>query len=170
MRRSHCPSRSPNVFFPNLKAKDSADILLAREGNLLQNLLVEESALAASAQFKDTIRKTFVDNPRRLRQTLPFGSFLPPLPFEEQLEPFVRKTDNEVKAQLLADKLLSLVPTDDGGSANNNGDIQPTVGSDSDTTAAVVLNVMRELEPEQAALVVKELRQNLPRYAPLVRS
>jgi hypothetical protein len=43
-------------------AKDSADILLASEGNLLQNLLIEESTLAISARFKDQIRVTFIDS------------------------------------------------------------------------------------------------------------
>ena len=37
-------------------AKDSADILLAPGGNLVQNLIVEESATALSAQVKDTLR------------------------------------------------------------------------------------------------------------------
>ena len=75
-------------------AKDSADILFAPEGNLLQNLLIEESALAISAQFKDQVRVTFFDGPKLFRDSLPFGvgSFLPPLPFEEQMEPFIRKT------------------------------------------------------------------------------
>jgi hypothetical protein len=44
-------------------AKDSADILLASDGNLLQNLLIEESTLAISARFKDQIRVTFIDGP-----------------------------------------------------------------------------------------------------------
>jgi hypothetical protein len=30
------------------------------------------------------------------------------------------------------------------------------------------MSSLRELEPEQAALVLKELRENLPRYAPLM--
>jgi hypothetical protein len=48
-------------------AKDSADILLAPQGNLVQNLLVEESVLAASARFKDDIKKAVVEGLERLR-------------------------------------------------------------------------------------------------------
>jgi spore cortex formation protein SpoVR/YcgB (stage V sporulation) len=43
-------------------AKDSADILLAPEGNLLQNLLIEESALAisASSRTRSVLRSSMV--------------------------------------------------------------------------------------------------------------
>ena len=70
-------------------AKDLAGIFLAPGGNLVQNLLVEESALATSAQFKDSVRDAFVDGSQRFRDALPFGvgSMLPPLPFEDQVAP-----------------------------------------------------------------------------------
>ena len=60
-------------------AKDSADILLAPEGNLVQNLIVEESATALSAQVKDTLREVLLRNPERIRSSLPLGlgNFLP---------------------------------------------------------------------------------------------
>jgi hypothetical protein len=126
-------------------AKDSADILLAPGGNLVQNLFVEESALAASAKFKDTVRDTFIDGPKRLRESLPFGSFLPPLPFEGRFAPFVQKTEKELKAQQLADKIASVVDRE----SNNNGVSRET------SSSAVVLNSLRSLDAEQAALVLK---------------
>jgi len=143
-------------------AKDSADILLAPEGNLLQDLLVEEGALAASARFKDTVRELAIEGPRKLRETLPFGDFLPPLPFESRLEPFIQKTHEETKAQQLAQRLLSIVPD---SAAPVSGVV--VVGAD-ENTAATVLRTLRGLDPEQAALVVKEIRQNAPRYARLI--
>jgi len=92
-------------------ARDSADILLNREGNLVQTLLLEESVRATSAQVKDNLRSVLVDGPKRFRESLPFGvgGFLPLLPLENQVVPFLGKTDEEVKAQQLVEKLLSLV-------------------------------------------------------------
>jgi hypothetical protein len=150
-------------------AKDSADILLAPEGNLLQNLLIEESALAISAQFKDQVRVTFVDGPKFFRDSLPFGvgSFLPPLPFEEQVEPFIRKTKEEMKAQVLAEKLLTLVPRQGSAPKGNLPPIASTASINGESTSALV-QTLRSLEPEQVALVIKELRENLPKYSPLI--
>jgi predicted unusual protein kinase regulating ubiquinone biosynthesis (AarF/ABC1/UbiB family) len=145
-------------------AKDSADILLARDGNLVQNLIIEESALAASAQFKDTVRTTFVEGPQRFRESLPLGvgSFLPPLPFEGLLEPFVRKTEQEVKAQALAAKISQIAASPSRTEAHKEGNAR-----NGEATNAI-LQSLRELEPEQAALVLKELRENVPKYGPLV--
>lgn len=136
-------------------AKDSADIFLSPGGNLVQNLLVEESALAASAQFKDTVRVTFVEGPQRFRDALPFGvgSIFPPLPFEDQVAPFLRKTEKEIKAQQLGEKIIALAYSTD---------------EESTPATAAVMESLRGLEPEQAALIVKELRESLPRYGPLV--
>jgi hypothetical protein len=153
-------------------AKDSADILLAPEGNLLQNLLIEESALAVSARFKDRVRM-FVDGPKLFRDSLPFGvgSLLPQLPFEDQVEPFIRKTKGEIKAQELAEKLLTLVPRQGSASKGNLPPIAGTAsinGETSSETSSAVVKTLRNLEPEQAALVIKELRENLPKYSPLI--
>jgi hypothetical protein len=145
-------------------AKDSADILLAPGGNLVQDLLVEESALAASAQFKDAVRRALVDGPQQFRDSLPLGvgSFLPPLPFEDQLTPFVRKSPQEEQAQALAEKLSKLVPT--------SASIESKQGGGADTAAiSQVVENLRDLDAEQAALVLKELRENLPKYGPLMR-
>jgi len=135
--------------------KDSADVLLSPDGNVMQNLLLEESALAASATFKDRVRENLVDGPQRLRDSLPFGSILPKLPFEQEIEPFVRKSESELKAQDLADKLLSRFST-------SSSETTSTPSTDS------FIESLRELDPEQAALVLKELRVNVPVYAPLV--
>lgn len=145
-------------------AKDSADILLAPGGNLVQDLLVEESALAASAQFKDAVRRALVDGPQHFRDSLPLGvgSLLPPLPFEDQLTPFVRKSPQEEQAQALAEKLSTLVPV---SSATES---QQGIGGDTVAISQVVES-LRGLDVEQAALVLKELRENLPKYGPLVR-
>ena len=61
---------------------------------------MEESVRATSAQVKDDLRNVLVDGPKKFRETVPFGSFLPPLPFEEQLAPFVGKTE-EIRAPSL---------------------------------------------------------------------
>lgn len=152
-------------------AKDSADILLAPGGNLVQNLLVEESVLASSANFKDALRNALLEGPQRFRDSLPLGAgaFLPQLPFERQLEPFVKKTLQEQKAQELAEKLSRLVlNASPSAQIASNESKKPHVGSDSTAASAKLVESLRNLEPEQAALVLKEFRQNLPRYGPLV--
>ena len=161
------PSTTDDAEAAVTLAKDSADILLARNGNLVQNLLVEESVLAASAQVKDTLRDTLVDGPQRFRDALPLGmgSTFPKLPLEDGLEPFLKKTVDEEKAQNLVGKISSFLPQSplptfpfadsdgpDGGVPTNSG------GLDS----------WSEIEPEQAAYLAKELRENIPKYAPLV--
>jgi hypothetical protein len=140
-------------------AKDSADVFLDPKGNLVQTLLLEESALAASARVKDQMKDAFVDGPQKFRDSLPLGigGFLPPLPFEGAVAPFVKKTQTEEKAQLLVAKLTALVQR-----SQTNKDGQLVIERDS------LNNLVSDLDPEQAALVLKEVRENLPRYTPLV--
>lgn len=149
-------------------AKDSADIILNRDGNLIQSLLIEESVLAVSARFKDAIRESFVERPKRLRNALPFGagSMLPPLPFEVQVEPFVRKSAREIQAQQLAEKITSFVATRTQEEGGVRVEYERWNAVSTDTTA--VVERLQTLEPEQAALVLKELRENLPKYTPLL--
>jgi hypothetical protein len=153
-------------------AKDSADIFLAPDGNLIQNLFIGESALAASAQFKDTIRDTLVDGPQRFRDSLPLGigSLLPPLPFEERVAPFVIKSEKEIQAQALAEKLSTVLMSRNGESSSSVfvPKENPAVDGGFPTTTSAVVQSLRELEPEQAALVLKELRENVPKYGPLL--
>ena len=153
-------------------AKDSADVLLDPKGNLVQNLLLEEGALAASANVKDQIRGTLVDGPQQFRDSLPLGvgDFLPKLPFENMVAPFVKKTETEVKAQQLVEKLSQLVQN-----ANNVGlgsgravNALSTPASNQDDNSEGINELLGDLEPEQAALIVKELRENLPEYTGLV--
>jgi len=132
-------------------AKDSADILLAPEGNLVQDLLVSESATAASAQLKDAFRDVLIDGPERLRSSLPFGAILPKPP-SAALEPFLRKSDEEVKAQQLLEQLLSLAPSLPS-TETSNGDIQ---------------KLIENADLEQLAWVSKQLRENIPKYGPMV--
>ena len=90
--------------------EDSADILLAPNGNLVQNLLVEESATTLNAQMKDVLREVLVSNPERLRNIIPLGlgRFLPTGPLD-RIEPFLIKSDKEKKVKALAQKLSSLL-------------------------------------------------------------
>jgi hypothetical protein len=145
--------------------KDSADILLAAEGNLVQNVLVEESVLATSANVKDALQNLLVDGPRNFRESLPFiGSVLPPSPLEKSVAPFLQKTTQEKKAQDLIGKFSTMVaaprippldgPTVDGG-------LPFARANDAPTSA-------QGIDPEQAAMVAKEVRENISRYAPLV--
>lgn len=141
-------------------AKDSADILLNPKGNLVQSLLVEESVLAASARFKDGLRSA-VTGPEKFRKSLPLGigAFLPPLPLENhvrrQIEPFIEKTMAEEKAQELAKKI---------------GDLVASKSPANRREAQLIFNKfmadLRETDPEQAALVLRELRSSLPKYVP----
>jgi hypothetical protein len=140
-------------------AKDSADVFLDPKGNLVQTLLVEESALAASARVKDQMKDAFVDGPRKFRDSLPLGigRFLPALPFEGAVAPFLKKTETEEKAQILVEKLTALVQR---SQTNRDGQLVIERGA--------LNNLVGDLDAEQAALVLKEVRENLPRYTPLV--
>ncbi|KAI2500242.1 phosphotransferase-like protein [Fragilaria crotonensis] len=145
--------------------KDSADILLAPGGNFVQNLLVEESVLAASAQVKDTLKDTLIDVPQRFRDALPFGigSVLPKLPLEDGIKPFVRKTLEEEKALGLVVKISSFIPPSMipfPGSGGPDGGIP--------INDAAGLESFSQITPEQAAYLAKEFRENAPKYAPLL--
>lgn len=147
-------------------AKDSFDILLAAEGNLVQNILIDESALATSANVKDVLRNTLVDGPKRFRESLPvIGSILPPSPLETSITPFLKKTTQEENAQNLIGKISKSIslpspPSFAGGSMIDVAIVETdsTVPSSSDSS----------VDLEQTAIVVKEARENLPKYAPLV--
>ena len=149
-------------------AKDSADILLAPEGNLVQNLIVEESATALSAQVKDTLREVLLDNPERIRSSLPLGlgNFLPKGPVE-QLEPFLTKSQREEKVQALAQKLSSLasLPNNTPPTASQLGDALRSFDSN-DRNA----NIVENMSPEEIAMLWKAIRENIPVYAPQVAS
>jgi hypothetical protein len=164
-------------------AKDSADVLLDPAGNLVQNLLMEEGALAASAQIKDEMRRLFLDTPQQFRDALPLGvgMFLPKLPIETSIEPFIKKTTNEEKALRLVQKLRQIVierseefrknAVTIGGMRNFNGPAYQQASHQSGGALAAsssVNSLVNELEPEHAALIVKELREHLPKYSKLI--
>mmetsp|Transcript_16406 Transcript_16406/g.22842 ORF Transcript_16406/g.22842 Transcript_16406/m.22842 type:complete len:724 (-) Transcript_16406:35-2206(-) len=154
-------------------AKDSADILLAPEGNLVQNLLVTESALAASALVKDTLQDSLVDAPKRVRESLPFGlgNFLPQSPLEQGVAPFLKKTSEEKKAQNLIGKVSTMIPQSAlPGLSNNSRDVNKNDSSDiaGSVSLSSLTDSLNDVDPEEAALLAKELRENLPKYAPLV--
>jgi hypothetical protein len=167
-------------------AKDSADVFLDPTGNLVQNLLMEEGALAASAQFKDEMKRLFVDTPQQFRDSLPLGK----LPIEDSIQPFIRKTATEEKAYALVEKLrLMIVERSNefrskqfgfatmGDMIDGISDVtthqeahihyRPTTASAMDIPSSVTA-LVNDIEPEQAALIVKELRDNLPKYSYLL--
>jgi len=145
-------------------AKDSADILLAPQGNLVQNLIVEESATALSAQVKDALREVLLSNPERIRSSLPLGlgNFLPKGPVE-QLEPFLTKSRKEEKVQALVEKLSSLASLPRTPTASELGDAIRNF--DQDGSAA---NDVENMSPEEIAVLWKAIRENVPVYAPQV--
>ena len=147
-------------------AKDSADILLAPEGNLVQNLIVEESATAFSAQVKDTLREVLLDNPERIRSSLPLGlgNFLPKGPVE-QLEPFLTKSQREEKVQILAEKLASMTSLPEPPTASQLGSMIRSFDAN-DSSA----NDVENMSPEEIATLWKAVRENVPVYAPQVAS
>lgn len=143
-------------------AKDSADILFNPEGNLVQNLIVGETVLAASARVKDSLRSV-VRGPEKFWESLPMGmgALLPPLPFENHLrkkvEPFVELTQEESKALELAGNIGELISSK-----------SPHSRCETEALAAKFIKDLHKMDPEQAALVLRELRENLPKYAPQV--
>ncbi|KAG7347087.1 ABC1 family-domain containing protein [Nitzschia inconspicua] len=173
-----------------LLAKDSADVLLDPAGNLVQNLLMEEGALAASAQFKNEMKRLFIDTPQQFRDALPLGVglFLPKLPIESSMEPFVKKTKSEEKALRLVEKLRQIITERSeeirqsgnsmfmNGMRNIHGFAQQQVAFhqasapyyDHVLPPSAMNSLVSDLEPEQAALIVKELREHLPKYGKLV--
>ena len=146
-------------------AKDSADILLAPEGNIMQNVLVEESVLATSANVKDALRNILVDGPRKFRESLPLiGSVLPPSSVEKSIAPFLKKTMQEEKAQDLVGKFGTMIQTPtippfDGATVDGG---VPFARANESPTAN------QGIDLEQAAMVAREIRLNLSKYAPLV--
>jgi len=141
-------------------ARDSADILLAPEGNLVQNLLVEESATAANANIKDTLREILIENPERIRSSLPLGigNFLPKGPVKE-VERFLSKSEREVQVQtLLAKFTLPEAP-----SPAELGSMIRTMGGNSSTASTV-----EGMNAEEIAVLWKAVRENVPVYGPKV--
>mmetsp|Transcript_21321 Transcript_21321/g.31347 ORF Transcript_21321/g.31347 Transcript_21321/m.31347 type:complete len:885 (+) Transcript_21321:125-2779(+) len=141
-------------------ARDSADILLAPEGNLVQNLVVEESATAANANIKDTLREILIKNPERIRSSLPLGigNFLPKGPVKE-VERFLNKSEREVQVQtLLAKFTLPEAP-----SPAELGSMIRTMGGNSSTASTV-----EGMNAEEIAVLWKAVRENVPVYGPKV--
>ncbi|GAX29038.1 hypothetical protein FisN_7Hh370 [Fistulifera solaris] len=121
--------------------KDGADILLNPKGNLLQTILLEEGALAASAQVKDLLQQNLL-LPSRVRELLSLPKEIE-LPLEKPLQVLLRKTPSEEQAQTLASTLFEMVQEQQ----------QPSLPS-------------RSLELEQTAILLKELRESAPKYGP----
>jgi len=152
--------------------KDSADILLAPEGNLVQNLIVEESATAFSAQMKDTFREVLINNPERIRNNVPFGlgRFLPVGPIA-QIEPFLTKSKKEEKILTLAQKLTSMINTDsiNPPSAAQLGELIRSLDPNNKSKEAnQTANVIENMSAEEIATLWKAIRENAPIYGPQV--
>lgn len=139
-------------------AKDSADILLAPEGNLVQNILVEESATIVNANMKDTLREIFVENPERIRSSLPLGigNLLPKGPVEE-IEKFLHKSEREQQVQGLAKKIPE---------PPSPAELSKLVRSIGGSTAEI--SAVEGMSTEQIAILWKSLRENIPVYGPRV--
>jgi predicted unusual protein kinase regulating ubiquinone biosynthesis (AarF/ABC1/UbiB family) len=141
--------------------KDGADILLNEKGNLIQSILVEEGAAAFTAVLKDELRQRLIDEPRRIRESIPLGlgNLLPP-PLEEA-SIFFTKTQDEERAQELINKvsLLIVASTSNGGKE---------AAAPLNLSTAQLQERLSSFELEQAALVTKTIRENLPKYAPLL--
>jgi len=141
-------------------AKDSADILLAPKGNLVQNLLVEETATAMNANAKDALREILLDNPERLRNSIPFGlgNFIPKGPVNE-VEKFLNKSEREVQVQTLVQSL----PIPKAPSPTELGDLIRSLGGSSSDVSAV-----SSMSPEEVDILWTSLRENIPMYGPRV--
>lgn len=140
-------------------AKDSAEILLAPKGNLVQNILIEEGATAVNAMMKDNLKQLFVDNPKQLRSNLPFGlgNVLPEGPVDE-LERFFQKSDREIQLQLLIEKLSSNVTP-----PSELGDIVRSLRLQNSESLA---NFVESMNAEQLAMFSKAFRENASLYGP----
>ena len=139
-------------------AKDSADIILHPTGNLIQKLLLEESATALHANMKDTLRELLIDSPERIRATLPFGFLIPKMP-AEQVALFLQKSQREERVQTLLERF----PFPQIPSPQELGDVIKSV--DRNNPLGVLIDGM---SPEEVALIWKALRENGPVYAPRV--
>jgi len=157
------PTNGPSTEAALTLAKDSADILLASEGNLVQNLLVEESATALSANLKDTLREVLLSNPERLRSNLPLGigNFLPKGPVDT-VDKFLQKSKREEKVQLLVNKLSSFMSLPEAPTSSELSDFMRSMGNNESANAVSTMN------PEEIAYVWKSIRENVPIYGPQV--
>lgn len=135
--------------------KESADILLASEGNLVQSLLIGEGVQAVSGNAKDAAF-FFISLSKQTRDRLPFGigQILPPLPFEDRIEPFLMKTPEQMKAQRLLEIISTQFQREDIGR---------------DSVGVTNTDTFKDIDPEEIALIAKEIRENLPRYIPLIQ-
>ena len=127
---------------------------------MVQNLVVEESATAANANIKDTLREILIKNPERIRSSLPLGigNFLPKGPVKE-VERFLNKSEREVQVQtLLAKFTLPEAP-----SPAELGSMIRTMGGNSSTASTV-----EGMNAEEIAVLWKAVRENVPVYGPKV--
>jgi hypothetical protein len=141
--------------------KESANVLLASEGNLIQSLLIGESVQAVSGNVKDAAGR-LLGMSKEARERLPFGRLLPSISFEDRFEPFLLKTPEQAKAQKLVETFTSQLQRDNSGATDRGSKVK----SDDDVS---VTKFLQGLDPEEAALIVKEIRENLPRYLPLMQ-
>lgn len=141
-------------------AKDSADIFFAPEGNLVQNLLIQESANALNANMKDTLRLLLLENPERFRSSLPLGlgNFLPKGPIVE-VERFLNKSEREMQVQALLQKFSfpeAPPPNELAGMIRNMGGSNAAASS------------VEGMSNEEVAILWKSIRENVPIYGPRV--
>jgi hypothetical protein len=137
--------------------KLGADIIFSPQGNLIQTILVDEGVSALNAQIKDVMRLALLENPTRFRSNLPLnlGKLLP-TPLEKEFSPFLNKTEDEVRAQHLLSQMVELL------------NVQAKPNQTGESSTEPLSRSAIELDPEQIALLSKTVRENFPKYAPLI--
>jgi hypothetical protein len=115
------------------------------------------------------------------------GLFLPKLPIEDSIEALIKKTKNEEKALRLVEKLRAII-IERSEEYRATGSFlsgvrslkrfphyqhsishrSPVLKDMSKSLTSSMTSLVGELEPEQAAMIVKELREHLPKYSKLV--
>ncbi len=104
------------------------------------------------------MREILIDNPQRLRSTLPFGFLIPKFP-AEQVALFLQKSQREEQIQTLLTKFPSIKPPTpiELGNAIRSLDTNDPLATLIDGMSA-----------EEVAAIWKALRENAPTYAPRV--
>lgn len=116
--------------------------------------------------MKDTLREVLLDNPERIRASLPLGlgNFLPKGPVE-QIKPFLTKSQREEKVQILAERLAGMASFPETPTASQLGTMLRSFDSNDKSADAV-----ENMSPEEIAILWKAIRENVPVYAPKVAS
>ena len=124
--------------------------------------MIEESATAINANVKDALREILLDNPERIRSSLPFGvgNILPKGPVKE-VEKFLGKSEKEIQVQ----NLLQKFSLPDAPSPQEFAGMVRSMGGSTSTASTV-----EGMSPEEIAILWKSVRENAPVYGPRLAS